>query len=490
MRGVGRLQAAGRAGVRGEGPGTGVLLCVLTAAITPYGLLQTMVVPALPAFQRELGASTTWTTWVLTSFLVTASVATPILGRLGDQYGRRRLLLATLVVFLVGCVGATLAWDIWSLIAFRAVQGVGGAMYPLAFAVVRDRLPPERIGFGLGVISGTSGVGGGLGLVLSGLIVDHLSWRWIFAASAVAVGIALVLTWLVVPQSERQPRTRPDLAGAALLATGLVCLLLALTEAQSWGWGSARILGLFAASATVFAAWWRLELRVATPLVDMRMLGQRPVLLTNLVALVVGFGMFATFVPVPLLAEAPRGLEPDVARIVDYGFGATATVTGLLILPASISIVVAGPIAGALGQRLHARTLMAVGLVLMAVGTGALALFHDEPWQVLLTMVPWGTGIGFVLALMPRVITDSVAIEQTGVATGINSVMRTVGQVIGGQVVAAILAATVLAGTHVPAESGFVASFWASTGATLVALVVALALPGRGARRASVPARA
>ncbi|MEZ5099662.1 MAG: MFS transporter [Thermoleophilia bacterium] len=471
-------------------PRSAVLLAVLTAGITPYGLLQTMVVPALPAFQRELGASTTWTTWVLTSFLVTASVATPILGRLGDQYGRRRLLLATLVVFLVGCVGATLAWDIWSLIAFRAVQGVGGAMYPLAFAVVRDQLPRDRVGFGLGVISGTAGVGGGLGLILSGLIVDHLSWRWIFAASAIAVGIALVLTWLVVPHSQRQPRTRPDMAGAGLLAAGLVCLLLALTEAQAWGWASARILGLFAAAAVVFGLWWRVELRVAAPLVDMRMLGRRPVLLTNLVALVAGFGMFATFVPVPLLAEVPRGLEPEVARLVDYGFGASATVTGLLILPASISIVIAGPLAGALGQRLRARSLIAVGLALMAVGTGALALFHDEPWQVLLTMVPWGTGMGFVLALMPRVITDAVEIEQTGVATGINSVMRTVGQVIGGQVVAAILAGTLLAGTEVPAESGFVAAFWASTGATLVALVVALGLPRHRAPRAVVSARA
>ena len=157
MRGGERPEVAGQAGARGGQPGTALLLCVLTAAITPYGLLQTMVVPALPAFQRELGASTTWTTWVLTSFLVTAAVATPILGRLGDQYGRRRLLLATLVVFLVGCVGATLAWDIWSLIAFRAVQGVGGAMYPLAFAVVRDQLPRDRVGFGLGVISGTAG---------------------------------------------------------------------------------------------------------------------------------------------------------------------------------------------------------------------------------------------------------------------------------------------------------------------------------------------
>src|SRR5712691_7014393 len=178
-----------------------VTLAILTLAGTAFALQQTMVIPALPALQRDLHTTTTWVTWVLTVFLLAASVATPLLGKLGDQYGKERLLTISLAVFLLGSIGAAAAWNIWALIFFRAVQGAGGAVFPLSFGIIRDEFPRERVGVAIGLISATFGVGGGFGLVLSGLIIDHLSWRWLFVIGAIAIGGSVVLVHRFVPES-------------------------------------------------------------------------------------------------------------------------------------------------------------------------------------------------------------------------------------------------------------------------------------------------
>src|SRR5436853_2164161 len=245
-----------------------------------------MVIPALPTLQRDLGTTTTWVTWVLTVFLLVASVATPILGKLGDQYGKERLLTITLTIFLAGCIGAALAWNIWSLIAFRAVQGVGGAVFPLAFGIIRDEFPREKVGVAIGLISAVFGVGGGLGIVLSGLIIDHLSWRWLFIVGAVNIAAAAVLVHRFVPESPIRTPSRVDFLGATLLSGGLICLLIGLTEGEDWGWTSPRILGLALLALAFFLAWVLAELRMPEPMVDMRMMAMRPVLFQNLTALV------------------------------------------------------------------------------------------------------------------------------------------------------------------------------------------------------------
>jgi len=313
-------------------------LAILAIAGTAFALQQTMVIPALPALQRDLHTSTTWITWVLTVFLLVASVATPILGKLGDQFGKERLLTISLGLFLAGCVGCALAWDVWSLIAFRAVSGLRAAVFPLSFAIIRDEFPPEKVGVGIGLVSAVFGVGGGFGIVFSGLIVDHLSWRWLFVVGAVAVAAGLVLVHRFVPGSPVKTRSRVDVPGAVLLSCGLVALLLALTEGETWGWLSGRILALFAAAFGLLVVWGWFETRVPEPLVDMRMLARRPVLLTNLTALIAGFAMFGTFVLIPNFVETPRGIPARFAGLVDYGFHASATKAGLYLLPSSVTL--------------------------------------------------------------------------------------------------------------------------------------------------------
>ena len=451
-----------------------ITLAALTLAGIAFALQQTLIVPALPTLQRELDTTTTWATWLLTGFLLSASVLTPILGKLGDQYGKERLLLISLGIFLVGSVGAIFAPNIWTLIAFRVIQGAGGAVFPLSFSIIKDEFPEEKVGVGVGVVSAVFAVGGGLGLVLSGVIVDHLSWRWIFVLGSFGVAAAMVLVHRFVPESPIKTPSRVDVPGAFLLSGGLVCMLVALTEGERWGWDSGRILGLFVTAAVLLVVWGRVELRVSEPMVNMRMLAQRPVLFANLTGLIAGFAMFGSFVLIPQLAQLPRGLPAELAQLVDYGLNASATTTGLYLLPGAVTGFLTGPLAGLLARRYGARWPLSLGMALGAAGLAILALWHNEPWQIIAGMLVLGSGLPLTFAAMAKVIVDSVRPSETGVATGINTVMRTVGGVIGGQIGAAIIAAHTIGDTPVPAESGFVLAFWIGVGAAALAAAVAL----------------
>ena len=460
-------------------------LGILTLAGIAYALQQTMVIPALPTLQHELHTTTTWVTWVLTVYLLVASVATPLLGRLGDQYGKERLLVIALAIFLVGSAGAAAAWNIWSLIAWRALQGAGAAVFPLSYGIIRDEFPREKVGVAIGLVSAVFGIGGGFGIVLSGLIVDNVSWRWLFIVGAVNIAAALVLVHRFVPESPVTSPARVDFVGATLLSGGLVAMLVALTEGESWGWTSARILVLFALAAVLLVLWGLAELRVSEPMVDMRMLAVRQVLFTNLTAIVSGFAMFGTFVLVPNFVEIPHGLTSSVQRMVHFGFDASVTKAGLYLLPSSFALLFAGPIAGLIGRRISSKWPLASGLALVSLAAASLAVFHDSSWQILTAMFVLGVGVGFAFAAMATLITEAVRPTETGVATGMNTVMRTVGGVIGGQVGAALLAAHTVRGTSgVPSVVGFEIAFAISAVAALVGATFAvLVTPPRLRRR-------
>ncbi len=459
-----------------------VTLGILTVAGTAYALQQTMVIPALPTLQRELHTTTTWVTWVLTVLLLVASVSTPILGKLGDQHGKERLLVVTLVLFFLGCAGAAAAWNIWSLIFFRAVQGLGAPVFPLSFGIIRDEFPADRVPVGIGLISAVFGIGGGFGIVFSGLIVDNLSWRWLFIFGAIPVAIAAVLVHRYVPESPIRTPSRVDFVGAALLSGGLVCLLLALTEGESWGWTSARIGGLFVGSAVFLATWVGAELVVPEPLVDMHVFVQRQVLFTNICALIAGFAMFGTFVLIPNFVESPPSYG--------YGFSASATKAGLYLLPSSVTLLFAGPLAGLFGKRTGFKWILAAGMLLVAIAAALLAAWHDRPWQILVSMAILGVGVGFAFAAMATLITAAVRPSETGIATGMNTVMRTIGGVIGGQIGAAILTAHVLARTGAPGVRGYdvafsIAAVVAVIGAVVAVLVTSRRVPARPAGAAA-----
>jgi EmrB/QacA subfamily drug resistance transporter len=458
-------------------------LAILTMAGTAFALQQTMVFPALSTFQHEFDTTTAWATWVLTAFLLTASVATPLLGKLGDQHGKERMLVVALSIFLVGTVGGAFAWNIGSLIAFRALSGAGGAVFPLSFGIIRDEFPPEKVKIGIGLLSAVFGVGGGFGIVFSGLILEYLSWRWLFVAGAIPVGAAILLVHRYVPESPVKTRARLDVPGALLLAGALVALLVALTEGGNWGWSSPPFLALIGGSAVLFGAWVVTELRVAEPMVDMRMMSDRPVLLTNTTALIAGFAMFGAFVLVPQFVSTPES--------AGYGFGASPAVAGLYLVPSSVMMLFAGPVAGVLGRRYGSKWPLALGMALVAVAALGLAAWHDEPVQVIAAMVLLGAGVAASFAAMAALITESVRRTETGIATGMNTVMRTIGGVVGGQIGAAILTSYTVARTGVPEEQAYSIAFGLSAGAAAVAsgIAVFITAPLRARRRAK-PAEA
>ena len=443
-----------------------ITLAVLTLAGIAFALQQTMIIPALPQLQQEFDTTTAWATWLLTGFLLSASVLTPLLGKLGDQYGKERLLLIALGIFFIGSVAAVFAPNIWVLIACRIVQGAGGAVFPLSFSIIKDEFPPAKIGTAVGVVSAVFGVGGGLGLVLSGVILDNLSWRWIFGVGAVAVAIALVLIYLFVPESPIKTPSRLDVPGALMLSGGLLSLLLALTEGERWGWGSTRIVALFVAAAVLLVSWVRFERRAPEPMVDIEMMTRRPVLFANLTGLLAGFALFGSFVLIPNFVQTPSRFG--------YGFDADALTTGLYLLPSAAVGFFSGPLAGVLGTRYGSKWPLAIGMLMGGIGAALLALFHDESWHIVVGMLVLGAGVPMSFAAMAKVIVDSVRQSETGVATGMNTVMRTVGGVVGGQVGAAILTAETISGTSIPAESAYTTAFWLATVGSIIAAASAL----------------
>jgi EmrB/QacA subfamily drug resistance transporter len=448
----------------------GITLGVLVLAALSYALLQTMVAPALPAIQHDLGASTTSVTWVLTVYLLSASVATPLLGRLGDMFGKERVLVLVLCLFALGSLVAAVSHSLELLIAGRAIQGAAGAVFPLAFGIIRDEFPRERVATGIGLISATFGIGGGAGLLLSGVIVDNLSYEWIFWFGLIAVAIAIVATHLFVPESPVKSPARIDWTGALLLSSGLGALLLGVSQGNAWGWGSARVLGLFALSALLLLAWGGFERRVPQPLVDMGLMRLRGVWTTNVVGVLLGFGMFGSFILIPQLVQAPES--------TGYGFDASVTQAGLFMLPSTATMLVGGPLSGVLTNRLGARLPLLTGLALGCAAFLVLAVAHKEVWEIVLSSLLLGMGIGLSFAAMANLIVDAVPQSQTGEATGMNTIMRTVGGAIGAQVSASIVSGHVAA-SGLPTDVGYTSALTMGTISLAVAFLAGLLIPGR-----------
>ncbi|WP_191248219.1 MFS transporter [Amycolatopsis deserti] len=450
---------------------TSAPFAALLIAVLSFSLLQTMPVPALPTLQAEFGRSTTTVSWVLSAFLLTASVATGLLGRLGDMFGKRRVLVACLAVSGAGTLLAALAPSIGVLIAARAIQGVGAATFPLAFGIVRDEFPRERVPVAIGWISSTFGIGFGAGLVIPGLIVDALSWEWIFwlMFAVIVAGIAAVTAF--VRESPVRSPGRVDWAGALLLTGGLVALLLAISEGRVWGWGSAAIIGLFAAAAVLLVVFALVERRLARPLIDIGLLGRPAVLTSNITALIIGFGMYGAFTLVPLLVETPSR--------AGYGFGASVTEAGLFIIPMAVTMLFASPLAGRIGAQAGFKLPLVLACVVGAAGFVVFAVAHGTRWPIYLGNGILGIGVGFAFASLANLVVGAVDPRQTGEATGVNTIMRTIGGTFGAQIASTIVTGEVIAGTRFPVESGYTTAFVLSAIAMGVAALVALAGPGR-----------
>jgi EmrB/QacA subfamily drug resistance transporter len=461
----------------------GVTLALLTVAGVSFAVMQTLVVPALPFFQREFDTTASWATWIATGFLLSSSVLTPILGKLGDAYGKKRMLVVSLGIFGLASLGAAAAWDLPSLIFFRVVQGSGAAVFPLSFGIIRDEFPPEKIGLGIGTVSSVFGAGGGIGLVLSGVIIEHLTWQWLFLIGAIPVLASTVLLALFVPESPVKFPARPDYLGGLTLSLALGSLLVAMSEGTNWGWTSAGVLGLLAAAAVLFATWARIEHRVPEPMVDLKTFARREMAATNVTTLVMGFSMFSTFILLPSFVQMPLGLPAELANRIDYGFGASPVEVGLFFLPSSVAMMLAGPLAGALGTRYGNVVTLRVGISFLVLALVLLASIHDDPWTIYAWMVFMGIGLAFSFASLGTLVIEYSRPGETGVVSGLNTIMRTIGAALGSQVAAAIISANTLAGTDIPVERGFTVALSIGAAGAMVALLPTFLLTRRPAPR-------
>lgn len=457
-----------------------VTLAILALGGVAYALLQSLVSPALPTMQHALGTSESTISWVLSGYLLAASVATPIVGRLGDMFGKERMLLVVLAVLAAGTLLAAVASSIGLLILARVVQGIGGGIFPLAFGIIRDEFPRERVAGGIGLMSALLGIGGGAGVALAGIIVDNLSYHWLFWLPLVGIVGAAIATWRFVPESPVKVPGRINWLGAALLSLGLSGVLVAISEGQSWGWLSGRTLGLGLLGLLLLAAWVRAELAADEPLVDMTMMRIRGVWTTNLVAVMLGVGMYSSFILIPQLVQLPES--------TGYGFGATVTQAGLYLLPSAVLMLVAGSFAGALEARYGSKPPLMAGTAATMASFVLLAVAHGAPIDIYVASALLGLGIGLAFAAMANLIVAAVRQDQTGVATGMNTVMRSVGGAIGGQIAAAILAGSLLRG--LPSDGAFTGAFAFCAAALLVALVTCVLIPDREPRQVAVPAGA
>ena len=451
------------------------IMAVLITACVSFSLAQTVVVPALPAIAEDVGASTSATSWLLTGFLLSASVSTPIVGKLGDLHGRGRVLALVLLVFAVGGVVNAFADSLAVLVAGRVLQGVAGGVFPLAFGIVRDTFPREKVPGALGIVSAVFGIGGGIGLPLSGVILDHGDVSLIFWVNGVALPAA-VAAWLVVPRSTRVGSARIDWLGAGLLSVALAALLLGVSQSGRWGWGSPLTLGCIAAGLVVLAVWVLVESRVREPLIAMSVLRRPVVAATNLAGLLIGVSMFASFLSIPQFAQTPES--------TGYGFGASVTVAGLMLVPIAAAQLVTGAFVGRLERRLGSRLVLAAGAVLAAAAFGGMALAHTAPWQFILFGSVFGVGLTLSLASMANLVVTAVDPHEIGVASGINTVTRTVGGSFGAAVAAAILSTHTIADSPIPTEGAYSATFAFSAAAALLALVATLAVPRPHSARA------
>jgi EmrB/QacA subfamily drug resistance transporter len=451
---------------------------VLCVGVASFSLLQSMVNPVLPTIQAALHTDQATVTWVLTAYLVSASVFTPIIGRVGDKVGKERMLVVALGALAVGSLLAAVAGSIGVLIVARAIQGIGGGVLPLTFGIIRDEFPREKVAAAIGTSAALLAVGGGVGLVIAGPLVEALSYHWLFWIPLMMTTAAAVAAAIWVPESPERAPGRINVGSALLLSAWLVALLVAVSQGHHWGWSSGAVIGLFVVAAILLPTWVVAEARSSQPLVDMRMMRIPTVWTVNLVALLFGFGMYSTFAFLPQFLQTPEA--------AGYGFGVSVSESGLLLLPQTVASFIGGVAAGRLAASRGSKAPLVVGAALTALGMFGLTFFHDEVWMVVVESSVSGLAFGLAFAAMSNLVVDAVPQSQTGVASGMNTNIRTVGGAIGSAVVATVITGT-LQPMGAPAESGYTHGFLLLALVATVAAVVAAFVPVVRVRTHVVP---
>jgi MFS family permease len=451
-------------------PRQGAIIAVLAIAGLASSFMFTLVVPIQAKLPELLNASREDTAWVVTATLLAAAVITPISGRLGDMYGKRRIVLVLVAVLVLGSVIAAVSTGIIGIVIGRTLQGAVTGVVPLGISILRDVLRENRVDSAIALISATLGVGGALGLPISALITEYGDWHLLFWVSAGLGVVVFGLVLWIVPVSVLRTAGRFDYVGAAGLAVGLIGVLLAISRGNEWGWGSVPVLVCGLGGILVLLVWGWYELRIDSPLLDLRVAARRPVLLTNIASIAMGFSLFASNVVYPQMLELP---------VATGGFGLTLLGASLIVMPAGVVMMLLSPFSGRLSHTVGPKLLLVLGAIALIAAYGFTLLFSSEVWHLFVANILIGVGIGFGYAAMPMLIMRSVPQTETGASNGLNALFRSLGTSTAAAVVGAVLATYVVdvGGTPVPSAHAFQLSFLLGGIAAVVALGVAIFIP-------------
>ncbi len=456
-----------------------VVLCLggLAAALT-----QTLVIPIQSELPGLLSTSAANASWVVTTTLLGAAVSMPVAGRVADLVGKQRVLVASAGILLVGSVVCALSSTLAPMLVGRALQGMAMGFIPVGISLMREITPPEITSTAIAAMSATLGVGGAIGLPLAAWIADKGNWHDLFWLSAVLALVILLLTATLVPHVRDAHPGHLDVVGAVGLAVGLISFLVGVSKATSWGWTDTRTLGAILGGLLVLVAWAVFELRQDEPLVDLRTTAQLPVLLTNLAAIAIGFGMMAQSIVVPQLLQLPEA--------TGYGLGQTVLQAGLWMAPAGLMMMVFAPVSSKLMRGVGAKRTLMLGATVLGCGYTVALFLMDAPWQLLVASCVASAGVGIGYAAMPTLILDAVPMREAGAAVGLNALMRSMGTTLAAAIMGTILSSnsTTVQGFAIPEQSAFHLCFVVGALAAFVGVAITATIPRRTqAPRVTVP---
>ncbi|MFI5874665.1 MFS transporter [Streptomyces sp. NPDC051445] len=450
----------------------GAVIATLAFAGTTAAIMQTLVTPLIAELPQILDTSSSNAAWVITVTLLVAAVCVPVVGRLGDLVGKRRMLLACSVPLIVGSVVCAFASDVVTMIVGRGLQGMGMGMVPLGIALLRDVVPAEKLSGSIALVSASMGIGGAIGLPLAAAVAQYANWRVLFWGSAVLAAVVAVLIYLLVPDVPAGAKgQRFDLPGALGLGVGLVSLLLAVSKGADWGWASGTTLGLFAVAVVALAGWGVWEVRTTDPLVDLRTTARPRVLLTNVASIFVGFGMYASMLVMPQLLQFPEA--------TGYGLGQSMLAAGLWIAPGGLMMMLVSPLGGKLTNARGPKFTLVSGTLVLAAGYFASMGLIGSAWGVMVVTIITSSGVGLAYGAMPALIMSSVPITETAAANGFNTLMRSLGTSIGSAVIGVILSqmTTTMGGHTLASEAGFRTALLVGGGLALISAGIAAVIP-------------
>jgi EmrB/QacA subfamily drug resistance transporter len=454
------------------------IIAILAFSGIVVSLMQTFVIPLLPELPALLGASVGDTSWAVTATLLASAVAVPVVGRLGDMFGKRRMLLLSLVLLTAGSVVAALSTNLASFITGRAIQGLAAGVIPLGISIMRDELPKAKLASAMALMSASLGIGGALGLPAAALLADHADWHVLFWVASGAGLLCLLLVAAIVPESGVKSGGKFDPVGAIGLSAGLLALLLAVSKGADWGWTDPLTLSLGIGAVVVLLAWGAYELRVPQPLVDLRTTARRQVLLTDLASVVFGFAMLAMSLVLPQLLQLPEA--------TGVGFGQSMLTVGLVMMPSGLVMMAMSPVSARITNAKGPKTTLMAGAVIVAVAYGLGAFLMAEIWQLVLVATLMGAGMGLAYGAMPALIMDATPVHETAAANSLNTLMRSIGTSVSSAIAGVVLAHVTVdfAGTAVPSKDAFQIIFLIAAFASVAALAIAAFLPKRAVEAA------